>query len=205
MQKTVDKYTQQAYDMIRSSRAQSAFDLTKEGDQTRDRYGRSTLGQRLLLARRLVEAEVPFITASGYEWDDHRGIFPKLKTKLPLVDRAVSALVEDLDLRGLLDTTLIVMMGEFGRTPKINENGGRDHWPNTFSVLLAGGGVRGGQVIGESDKDGGFPKQRPVTPEELYHSLFTLLGIDPQKFLMSTSGREIQIVSDGKFIPELMS
>ena len=183
--------------------APAAFDLTQEDPKTRERYGRTQFGQRLLLARRLVEAGVPFLAATDFEWDDHSDIFPKLKQKLPIVDRGLSALVADLDERGLLAETLVIVMGEFGRTPKVNALKGRDHWPNCFSVLLAGGGVRGGQVIGESDAEGAFPQSRPITPEELFHSIYVLLGIDPLKLLASTGGREIEIVRDGKFIQEL--
>jgi uncharacterized protein (DUF1501 family) len=122
---------------------------------------------------------------------------------LPAFDQGLGAFTADLDERGLLDDTLVIVMGEFGRTPKINPNRGRDHWANCFTVLLAGGGVRGGQAIGASDADGAYPKDRPVTPEELVHSIYVLLGIDPTKFLPSASGREIQIVRDGTFIKEL--
>jgi uncharacterized protein (DUF1501 family) len=200
----VDRFTVEAYDMITSPKAQAAFDLGREDAATRERYGRTQFGQRLLLARRLIEAGVPFVTATDFEWDDHADIFPKLKQRLPVADRGLSALVDDLAERGLLDSTLVIVMGEFGRTPKINAMRGRDHWPNSFSVLLAGGGVRGGLVVGESDADGAYVKDRPVTPEELIHSIYVLLGVDPIKFLPSTSGREIQIVRDGKFIPELV-
>ncbi len=200
----VDRFTVQAYDMITSPQAQAAFDLSQESDQTRDRFGRTQFGQRLLLARRLVEAGVPFVSETDYEWDDHADIFPKLKQRLPVVDRGLSALIEDLDERGLLSSTLVVVLGEFGRTPKVNALRGRDHWPNAFSVLLAGGGVKGGLIVGASDEQGAYPKERPVTPEELIHSIYALLGIDPTKFLPSTSGREIQIVRDGKFIAELL-
>jgi hypothetical protein len=199
----VDRFTAQAYDLITSPKAQAAFDLGREEAKTRDRYGRTQFGQRMLLARRLVEAGVPFVSASDYGWDDHQSIFPALKQKLPIVDRGLSALVADLDERGLLASTLVIVMGEFGRTPKINPNRGRDHWAEAFSVALAGGGVRGGQVIGATDREGAYPKDRPVTPEELFHSLYVLLGIDPTKFLPSAGGREIQIVRDGKFIKEL--
>ncbi len=200
----VDRFTVQAYEMMTSSRAQAAFDLGLEDARVRDRYGRTQFGQRLLLARRLIEAGVPFVSASDFEWDDHTGIFPKLKQRLPAVDRGLAALVEDLDVRGLLEETLIVVLGEFGRTPKINATQGRDHWPNAFSVLLAGGGVKGGRVIGSSDKEGAFVKDRPVTPEELVHSIYVLLGIDPVKFLPTTSGRDIQIVREGRFVSELI-
>jgi uncharacterized protein (DUF1501 family) len=203
VQAAVDRFTAKSYDLIRSPQAQAAFDLGREEAKTRDRYGRSQFGQRLLLARRLVEAGVPFVAATDFEWDDHQGIFPKLRQKLPVVDQGLSGLVADLDERGLLSSTLVIVMGEFGRTPKINAMQGRDHWPNAFSVLLAGGGVRGGQVIGASDAEGAFPVERPVTPEELFHSIYVLLGIDPLKMLPSTGGREIEIVRGGAFIKEL--
>jgi hypothetical protein len=203
VQTAVDRFTAKSYDLILSPQAQGAFDLTQEDPQTRERYGRSQFGQRLLLSRRLVEAGVPFLAAADFEWDDHSNIFPQLKRKLPVVDQGVSALIEDLAERGMLDSTLVIVMGEFGRTPKINAMQGRDHWPNAFSVLLAGGGVKGGQIIGASDAEGAFPKERPVTPEELYHSIYVLLGIDPLKLLPTTGGREIEIVRDGKFINEL--
>jgi hypothetical protein len=203
VQTAVDHFTARSYDLILSPKAQAAFDLTREDAKTRDRYGRTQFGQRLLLARRLVEAGVPFLAATDFEWDDHADIFPQLKRKLPVVDQGLSTLLADLDERGLLASTLVIVMGEFGRTPKINAMKGRDHWPNAFSVVLAGGGVKGGQVIGASDADGAYPKERVVTPEELLHSIYVLLGIDPLKLLPSTGGREIEIVRDGKFIKEL--
>ena len=203
VQESIDKYTQQAYDMIMSPNAQAALDLGREETKTRDRYGRSTFGQRLLLSRRLVEAGVPFVTVTDPEWDDHRSIFSKFRSRMPVVDQALSTLLADLDLRGLLDSTLIIVAGEFGRTPKMNATGGRDHWSQTFSVMLAGGGVRGGQVIGASDKEGAFPKDRPVKPEDLMYSVYSQLGIEPEKFLPATNGREVQILADGEFIDEL--
>jgi hypothetical protein len=162
VRQAVDRYTEQAYRLMTAAGARDAFDLDREHPRVRDRYGRTAFGQRLLLARRLVEAGVPFVTVGGYEWDDHRNIFPALRQKLPAVDRGLSALVADLAQRGMLDETLIVMTGEFGRTPRINNMAGRDHWPQTFSVVLAGGGVRGGLVLGTSDDEGAFPKERPV-------------------------------------------
>ena len=203
VQAAVDRFTAKSYDLILSPVAQAAFDLTRESAATRDRYGRTQFGQRLLLARRLVEAGVPFLAAADFEWDDHASIFPRLKQKLPVVDQGLSGLIADLDERGLLETTLVIVMGEFGRTPRINSMQGRDHWPNAFSVLLAGGGVKGGQVIGASDNEGAFPLARPVSPEELFHSIYVLLGIDPLKLLPATGGREIEIVRDGRFINEL--
>lgn len=204
-QAAVDRFTAKSYDLIQSPAAQAAFDLTREQDAVRERYGRTQFGQRLLLARRLVEAGVPFVSASDFEWDDHSNIFPNLKKKMPVVDQGLSALITDLDERGLLAGTLVIVMGEFGRTPKINAMRGRDHWPNAFSVLLAGGGVKGGQVIGASDAEGAFPKERPVTPEDLYHSIYVLLGIDPLKMLPSTGARDIEIVRSGSFVKELIS
>ncbi|MDB5336495.1 MAG: Sulfatase [Planctomycetaceae bacterium] len=205
VQLAVDRFTAKSYDLILSPQAQGAFNLTQEDTRTRERYGRSQFGQRLLLARRLVEAGVPFLAATDFEWDDHSNIFPQLNRKLPVVDQGVSTLIADLDERGLLASTLVIVMGEFGRTPKINPMRGRDHWPNAFSVLMAGGGVKGGQIIGASDAEGAFPKERPVTPEDLYHSIYALLGIDPLKLLPTTGGREIEIVRDGEFIHELTS
>ncbi|GIS62092.1 MAG: hypothetical protein CM1200mP2_43170 [Planctomycetaceae bacterium] len=123
----------------------------------RERYGRAVMGQRLLLARRLIEADFPFVTVSAYEWDDHRNLVPRLREKLPDVDRGLATLVEDLDLRGLLETTMVVVAGEFGRTPAFNENAGRDHWANAFSGVVAGGGIVGGQVIGKTDQRAAEP------------------------------------------------
>jgi len=201
----VARYTDQAWDIVNSPRARAAFDLGLESDRTRDRYGRAVMGQRLLLARRLVEAQVPFVTVSAHEWDDHRNLVSRLGQKLPDVDRGLSALIEDLDLRGLLETTVVLVTGEFGRTPKFNENAGRDHWANAFSVLMAGGGISGGRVIGKTDARGAEPIDRPVTPEELYFTLYHQLGIDAERFLPSTSGRDIPILRGGSVIEELIS
>jgi hypothetical protein len=201
----VARYTDQAWDIVNSPRARAAFDLGLESDRTRDRYGRAVMGQRLLLARRLVEAQVPFVTVSAHEWDDHRNLVSRLGQKLPDVDRGLSALIEDLDLRGLLETTVVLVTGEFGRTPKFNENAGRDHWANAFSVLMAGGGISGGRVIGKTDARAAEPIDRPVTPEELYFTLYHQLGIDAERFLPSTSGRDIPILRGGSVIEELVS
>lgn len=201
----MDHFTARAYDLIRSPRARAALDLDRVDPRTRDRYGRTTLGQSCLLARRLVEADVPFVTVSSDDWDHHQNIYAGLASPqmLPALDRGLAALLEDLHERGLLQSTLVLLMTEFGRTP-INGNRGRDHWSRAFSVALAGGGVRGGQVIGASDAEGAFPRSRPVTPEELAHSIYMLLGIDPDMELPSTSGRRIQIVRNGQMIRELV-
>lgn len=203
IQRAVDRFTEQAYSMLTSPAAQQAFEVDREPDRLRERYGRTRAGQGLLLARRLVEAGVPCITVNEGEWDHHVGIFPQLDKMLPPLDRSLATLVEDLDQRGLLASTLIVVMGEFGRTPKINVMSGRDHWSRGFTVVLAGGGVRGGQAIGATDLEGAFPSNRPVTPEDLAHSIYTLLGLDPDKELPTISGRRMQMVRDGKMIREL--
>jgi len=205
LQRSVDQLGEQAFKLIVTPDARKAFDLTREQAAVRDRYGRTTVGQSLLMARRLIEADVPFVTVTDEEWDHHLSIFPKLNEKLPPVDQGVAALLEDLAERGRLDSTLVVMLGEFGRTPKINTMGGRDHWSRTFSVVLAGAGVQGGQVIGNSDSDGAFPTDRPIAPADLAHSIYMLLGLDPDKELPTTSGRPVQIVRDGHFIRELTS
>lgn len=203
LQRSADQLGEQAYKLIVTPEARKAFDLTREPDAVRDRYGRTTVGQSLLMARRLIEAGVPFVTVNDEEWDHHLKIYERLKEKVPPVDQGVAALVGDLAERGLLESTLVVMMGEFGRTPKLNTMGGRDHWSRAFSVVLAGAGVRGGQVIGASDAEGGFPTERPVSPADVAHSIYKLLGLDPDKELPTTSGRPVQIVRDGRFIREL--
>ena len=204
---SVDPNFERAYNLIASSEAKRAFSLSEESDATRNRYGRTggnSIGQSCLLARRLVERGVPFVTVNSVGWDTHQNLV-KLKKRfpsdrnahLPALDRAVSGLITDLSERGMLDETLVVVMGEFGRTPKINENGGRDHWPNVFSVALAGGGVRGGQVIGSSDSMGEYPKDNPVTPPDLSATIYTLLGIDPATELHTRDGRPVRVAPDG--------
>jgi len=201
----VARYTDQAWSIVNSPRARAAFDLELESAVMRDRYGRAVMGQRLLLARRLIEADVPFVTVSAHEWDDHRNLVSRLGEKLPDVDRGLSALLEDLDLRGLLESTMVVVAGEFGRTPKFNENAGRDHWANTFSVLLAGGGIAGGRIVGKTDQRAAEPVDRPVTPEDLHFTIYHQLGIDAGRFLPSISGRDIPILRDGRVVAELLS
>ena len=202
-----DPALEQAYNLIASSEAKAAFKLADEPDQVRDRYGRgggNGIGQSCLLARRLVERGVPFVTVNSAGWDTHQNILQLKKryptdrnAHLPSLDRALSSLINDLSDRGLLEETLVVVMGEFGRTPKINSAGGRDHWPNVFSVALAGGGVRGGQVIGSSDALGELPRENLVTPSDLAATIFTLLGIDPAHELQTSDGRPVRIAPDG--------
>ncbi len=201
-----DPAFEQAFELVSSAGARAAFDLNEESPATRRKYGPKTIGQSCLLARRLIESDVPFVTVNNTGWDTHESLVTRLKDGytgaqkpvglVPSLDLALSALIDDLKDRRLLDETLIVVMGEFGRTPKLNVAGGRDHWPRVFSVLLAGGGVQGGQVIGSSDKVGEQPKDRPVTPAELVATIYTLLGIDPGTMLQTRDGRPIRITPD---------
>ena len=205
----IDVFNQKAAHILQSNQAADAFDLSKEPDAMRDRYGRHSWGQSHLLARRLVEAGTRFVTTvngPSITWDTHKDNFNGLKNRLvPPMEQAYAALLDDLEERGLLDTTLVVWMGEFGRTPKINGDNGRDHWPGCYSVLLAGGGVRGGQVIGSSDKIGGYPDDRPITPSDIHASVFAALGYDANRIHFPASDGRPILVSEGKVIPELFS
>ncbi len=205
---SMDSYYQTALGLMHSARAKRAFQIEDEPENIRDRYGRTSLGQGVLLARRLVEAGVRFVTISrGFNaYDHHRTIFPLLQNAfLPELDRTFSALVEDLHLRGLLDTTMVIVTGEFGRTPEINAGGGRDHWPRAFSLVLAGGGIRGGRVYGSTDDHGGFVTDNPVSVSDLAATLYTRLGIDPDKEYISNIGRPVKIGNNGKPLEFLMS
>jgi hypothetical protein len=200
----LDEHYKQAYDLMNSKEAQAAFDIGREPDRTRERYGRNTFGQRCLLARRLVEAGVPFITVYDGGWDHHSKLFDALKTRLPSWDNSVSALIEDLAQRGLLDSTLVIALGEFGRTPQINKDAGRDHWANAMSVLFAGGGTPGGQVVGATDAKGFAAVERVLSPENFVSTVYAKLGIDPGKILYAPNGRPSHLVSDPMPIKELM-
>ncbi len=205
-----DHRSQQAFDLLRAGKARRAFDLDREPTALRDRYGRNRWGQSVLLARRLVEAGVSLVqvnwtrmpgdTDDSPAWDTHNKNAQRLKNNLmPPMDRAYSALLEDLQTRGLLEETLVVWMGEFGRSPKINGGGGRDHWGRVFSVALAGGGVRGGQVIGSSDKIGGLPREGRVQPQDLTATIFHCLGYSPLTEMRDTLGRPL-VISRGEVI-----
>ncbi len=200
----LDEYYEQGYNLVTSKAAQDAFDISREPDQLREIYGRTSFGQRCLLARRLVEAGVPFITLYEGGWDHHSDIFKSLDKKLPPFDQAIAALIQDLDQRGLLDTTLVVVLGEFGRTPKINNRGGRDHWSNAMSVLFAGCGTPGGQIVGATDKHGYSASERILSPENFASTVYTKLGIDPGQILYTPEGRPVHLVSDPTPIRELM-
>lgn len=199
-----DEYFRQGHDLVTSAQAQAAFDIHREPAATRDMYGRDSFGQRALLARRLVEAGVPFVTIYDGGWDHHRDIFKSLDSKLPPRDRALAALIHDLDQRGLLDSTMVICLGEFGRTPKINDRGGRDHWSNAMSVLFAGCNTPGGQVVGATDRKGYSATKRILSPENFVSTIYTKLGINPGKILYTPEGRPVHLVSDPTPIRELM-
>jgi hypothetical protein len=224
-------FYEKAFDLLGSDRIRRALDITQESLATRERYGygpapatvgegggggngaelayaRQMRGQNLLLARRLVEAGVPFVNVydfkqQGQNWDAHFKVFNQHKTHLlPLADQSLSALIEDLDARGLLDSTLVIALGEFGRTPRINKDGGRDHWPDCYSLLLAGGGVKGGFVYGASDAFGAYPAADPVAPGDLAATIFWRFGVDPTTEIHDATGRPFRI-AEGEPIREL--
>ena len=205
--RSLDPYYARAYDLVSSTAAQKAFDVAAEPDKVRDRYGRHAFGQSALLARRLVEAGVRLVQVNwvrhdsgkgGQGYDSHRDHLEWCKNELlPPTDAAFAALVEDLSDRGLLGETLVVVLGEFGRTPKFNVNGGRDHWPWCFSAVLAGGGLRGGQVFGSSDRNAAYPSANPVTPQDLTATLYHALGIDPHQTIHDQQNRPFTL-AEGK-------
>jgi hypothetical protein len=208
----MDRFRRRALELLTSLATQQALRLSAESNVVRDRYGRNIYGQSVLLARRLIEAGTRCVTISwapdaNATWDTHGGNFRKLReTLLPQFDAAWSSLVDDLAERGLLDRTLVVAMGDFGRTPKINSNeGGRDHWNFCYSLLLAGGGIRGGTVYGASDKIGAFPARDPLTPGDILATLFHLLGVPPDQPLADQLGRPHRTVAHGQAVPELMA
>jgi uncharacterized protein (DUF1501 family) len=201
----MDAFYQRAYALISSASARAAFDLKAEPAAVRDTYGRNAAGQRLLLARRLVEAGVRFVSLTYGTWDHHDNIRRANGAQMPAFDQALAALIRDLDERGLLDSTLVIVNTEFGRTPKINANGGRDHWPRVFSIALAGGGIRRGHVHGASDATGWEPESNPLTVPDYAATVFHQLGIDPGKTIMTPGGRPQYIVKDGQVARELLA
>jgi len=202
---TYDEFSRKAAEMVLSPQAQSAFAIEREETKTRDDYGRSEFGQSVLLARRLVENGVRFVTVNYGGWDHHGEIFKGLDNKLPEFDQGYSSLILDLDQRGLLDDTLVLAMGEFGRTPKVNDKAGRDHWGRAGSMLWAGAGVAQGQVIGATDKNGAFVTDRPVRPADVAWTVYESLGIDPAKELLTPEGRPVSILAEGANVTELFS
>ncbi|MCS6866146.1 MAG: DUF1501 domain-containing protein [Gemmataceae bacterium] len=212
-----DQFQQRAWDILTAPATRDAFDLDKEPAKLRERYGlmpafdphaadrcgAPNWAQRMLLARRLVEAGVRLVTVDLRWWDTHVKGFESLRLGfLPRWDRAFTALLDDLDSRGLLDTTLVLAWGEFGRTPKVNKDAGRDHYPNVFSAAIAGGAVQGGRVVGESDSQGAFPKSNPKTPQDMLATLYQHLGIDTQQQYLN-NGRPIPVLPSGQPITEL--
>ena len=214
----LDRFRSRAHAILRSEKARAAFDIGRETPEVIDRFGAHSFGQSCLLAARLIEAGVRFVTINSTGWDTHVDNFKQLRGgtvtekfgrrtvdrgKLPEVDDGLSALLERLDERGLLDSTLVTMTGEFSRTPKVNANAGRDHWARAMTVLMAGGGVRGGRVIGQTDDKGMEPTTEPITPDDIAASLYNSLGIDPTTEYYTDSGRPMQLVRDGKVIQAL--
>jgi hypothetical protein len=205
-----DRFQQRAYALVSSERTRQAFDIRQEPATVRDRYGRHLFGQATLMARRLVEAGVRFVTVhydavDGYSWDSHQNSRDVQQHLLPTFDQALAALLYDLDKRGLLAETLVVALGEMGRTPQANADWGRGHWSTLFPAVLAGAGIRGGSVYGNSDKDAAFPMDHPVTPEDLAATVYYSLGINPDLRLPDVLGRPTQIVENGRPVFELFA
>ncbi len=190
----MDSFYGNAYDLISSEKAQAAFDLNKEPEKLREEYGKNTAGNRLILARRLVEAGTRFVTLTYGGWDHHDNIARNIQNQLPSFDQAYARLIQDLDERGMLKDTLVVIATEFGRTPKINGTAGRDHWPGVFSVAMAGGGVKEGYVHGSSDATGASPESDPLTLDKYASTIYSLIGIDPSRELLAPGGRPIRLV-----------
>lgn len=201
----MDTFYQRAYSMISSKNAREAFDMSKEPDHLKDQYGRNQAGMRMLMARRLVEGGVRFVSMTYGGWDHHVGINRGFRQQMPQFDKAFAALIRDLDDRKLLDSTIVMVSSEFGRTPKINQTEGRDHWPKCFSIVLAGGGFKRGQIYGASDSTGAEPDHDPLTVEDMSATFYHQLGIDPTKRIMSPGNRPIDIVRGGRVVPELLA
>ncbi len=209
---SMDNFTRQAMQMVLTPEVRAAFDLSKETEKTKEAYGRHSLGQTLLLARRLVEGGSRFITAGGNQlsgWDTHSDNDKRVGKLLPVLDQSLSALLEDLKERGLFDSTIVLAMGEFGRTPYLNSKGGRDHWPNCWSMVVGGGGLRGGQVVGSSDERGGEVADRMVSMGDLFATIYKAMGIDWHKEYPSPIGRPVKIANSigdrtGEVITELI-
>jgi uncharacterized protein DUF1501 len=201
---SVDHFTREAFDLVTGDRARQAFDIGAEDARTRDRYGRHTTGQSLLLARRLVEAGVTFVTVRVGGWDDHVQIEQRMKDKGPAYDQGFAALVSDLHERGLDRDVLVVAMGEFGRTPRINASAGRDHWGTLMSAVLAGGGLKVGQVVGSSSPKGETPQDLPYRPENILAIVYRHLGIDVQATFNDFSGRPRYVLENRTLVKEVI-
>jgi hypothetical protein len=213
--KAMDKFARAAYEFVSGPAARRAFDIDREDPRLRDRYGRHSWGQSVLLARRLVEAGTTFVTVHFGGWDHHWDLKAGMESSLPVVDSAVASLFEDLSERGLWESTLVVLCGEFSRTPKMNDGGnggpagskgtpGRDHWGDSMFCLLGGGGVKGGQIVGSTDRLGTRPHTRPVTPSNIHATIYKVLGLDPKLQLLDPSGRPVSPLDDPTAIEELL-
>jgi uncharacterized protein (DUF1501 family) len=204
-----DEFDDRAIEIITSGKGADAFNVDGESDEIKQLYGmdnkRADKPRLALTARRLVEAGVRYVTIGRHSWDHHSNIFPQLRSRLPHMDNAISGLITDLEQRGMLDETLVVYMTEYGRTPRINKDSGRDHWPQAFSIAFAGAGIQGGQVIGASDKDGAAVADRPVTPEEIAATILNLTGIHPRAEFIKKDGRPIPYVERAEPIAELLA
>jgi hypothetical protein len=218
MMSAIDEFQQQAVGILTSDRARDAFNLDAEPRELRERYGfmpafdpkasdrcgAPAWSQRMLLARRLVEAGVRLVTVDLRWWDTHVKGFESLRLGfLPRFDQAYSALINDLQQRGLLESTMVIAWGEFGRTPRVNASAGRDHYPNVFSAALAGGPIRGGRVLGSSDSKGAFPLENPVTPQDVLYTMYRHLGIDTDRHYIDAAGRPIAVLPSGRMLHEL--
>jgi hypothetical protein len=201
----MDTFYQRAYSLISSQKAREAFNIAAEPAKVRDEYGRNPAGQRMLMARRLVAAGVRMVTLQYGGWDLHAGIAGGMRAQMPAFDQAYAALIRDLDRNGLLDRTLVMVSSEFGRTPKINKDAGRDHWPKVFSIVLAGGGTKKGFVFGASNATATEPERDPLGPEDLATTIYHQLGIVADKELMAPGNRPIEIVDGGKVRNELLA
>ena len=202
----LDAFHRQALEILRSDKTRNAFNLHEESEPTRTRYGTNPFGQGALAARRLVQAGVRFVTISLGGWDTHGQNFTALRTRLlPQLDQVLSALIEDLDSRGMLDDTMVYCAGEFGRTPNVNRNAGRDHWSRSMSVVLAGGQFKRGYAHGTTDTNGMAPASEPCTPDDIASTIFSNLGIDPHQELMTPTGRPMQLFREGRAVSRLLA
>ncbi len=204
-----DEFDQQAVEIVSSGRGAAAFEYDSEPDHIKELYG---IGQKqdskcrlALTARRLIEAGVRYVTIGRNSWDHHSNIFPQLRGRLPSMDHAITGLILDLEQRGMLDETLVIYMTEYGRTPRVNKDAGRDHWPQAFSIAFAGAGIQGGQVLGATDEQGAAVRERPVTPEQIAATILHLTGIDPRTEFIKDNGRPILFVDEAEPIDELLA
>ncbi|MEO6435419.1 MAG: DUF1501 domain-containing protein [Tepidisphaeraceae bacterium] len=201
----MDSFYQRAYGLISSKEAREAFNVAAEPEAIKEEYGKNEAGMRMLMSRRLVEAGVRFVSMTYGSWDHHANLIAGFKQQVPAFDKALATLIIDLERRGLLDSTLVMVTTEFGRSPKVNKDGGRDHWPRVFSILLAGGGIKKGQIYGSSDATASEPNKNPLSVEDMATTIYNQLGIVADKELMAPGGRPIEIVKDGKVVQALLS